>query len=67
MIVNQITIYATCQGDGINHYIENYLSNFDNIRYNVIKNYQLISKGENANDLNIFRHLLKKTDIFIYQ
>jgi hypothetical protein len=64
MIANQITIYATCQGDGIKHYIEKYLSN---IKYNVIRNYQLVAKGENANDLNIFRHLLKKTDIFIYQ
>ena len=61
--MNQITIYSTCQGNGIKHYIKDYFSNY---KINVIFNYQLV-RDKNMNDLNNFRSLLKNTDIFIYQ
>ena len=60
--MNNIVIYATCQGDGIKNYIKYY---FPKSNINVIRNYQLVLS--NGNKLQDFRNLLQKTNIFIYQ
>jgi hypothetical protein len=56
----QITIYSTCQGDGLVHYLKQLLLN--DYKFEVIQNYQLI-----ANKQQIPVKLLNSTDIFIYQ
>jgi len=54
-----ITIYATCQGLGLKHYL-GYYYNFNKIT--VLHNYMIV---KNSEPLNL--KLLKNTDIFIYQ
>lgn len=54
-----VTIYSTCQGEGIKHYL-GYYFNIQNII--VIHNYSMV---KNKEIINI--NLLKNTDIFIYQ
>ena len=59
MNFNNITIYATCQGEGIKYYLKYYIPQ-SNI--NVIHNYTHIYTN---NDINY--NILKNTDLFIYQ
>ena len=61
--MKQITIYSTCQGDGICHYLKLY---FPNDNFNIIRNYQLILNKQ-SQEINNFRNLLQNTSIFIYQ
>lgn len=58
-----ITIYSTCQGEGIKHYLRYYIKS-DSIV--VVRNYQLVF-NKNPNELDNFRRLLRDTTIFIYQ
>jgi hypothetical protein len=62
-----ITIYSTCQGHGIMHYLQkflNYNCKNNNYRFNIIHNCYLI---ENPILKDNIIEELKKTDIFIYQ
>ena len=61
--MKQITIYSTCQGDGIHHYLKRY---FPQDNFSIIRNYQLIL-NENIQEIDNFRNLLTNTSIFIYQ
>lgn len=61
--MKNIVIYSTCQGNGIKNYIQYY---FPKSNITVIHNYQLVLKS-NGNELQDFRNLLQKTNIFIYQ
>lgn len=58
-IDKNITIYSTCQGEGIKYYLRYY---FNYNRITVLHNYNIIKNKENINI-----NLLKNTDIFIYQ
>ena len=56
-----ITLYSTCQGDGIRSYLKYYFKK-PHHEINIIHNYKLVLNKENIN-----YDLLKKTNIFIYQ
>jgi len=61
--MKHITIYSTCQGEGIRHYLQRY---FPNDIISVIRNYQLVLYRY-EHEINNFRQLLQTTNIFIYQ
>jgi len=56
----QVTIYSTCQGDGLVHYLKQLLPN--GYTFYVIRNYQIVA---HAGEIPI--NLLNNTNIFIYQ
>jgi hypothetical protein len=58
--IMQITIYSTCQGDGLVHYLKLVVPS--NYNFTVIRNYQLI-----LNNDCIPINILNNTDVFIYQ
>lgn len=62
-MVKQITIYSTCQGEGISHYLKHY---FPEDNFNVIRNYNIVLSNQ-PNEIESFINLLTNTNIFIYQ
>jgi len=56
----QVTLYSTCQGDGLVHYLKQMVPS--DWCFTVIKNYQLV-----LNNGHIPINILNNTDLFIYQ